>query len=131
MARFAINQTLVTREPRIVVDAGLRPGLHRFRLVVSDDAGNASRPAEVVVQVSALTRAGGFVPVRRAVAAARAAAPAATPTEAPATAPATARAAPALAPADRALAAAATPAPSRAAAAALSPPPKPFRSRPR
>lgn len=137
MARFAINQTLVTREPRIVVDAGLRPGLHRFRLVVSDDAGNASRPDEVVVQVSARTRAGGFVPVRRAVAAARAAAPAATPTEAPAAAPAatptTARAAPSTAPAaaDRALAPAATPAPSRAAAAAPSPPPKPFRSRPR
>lgn len=137
MARFAINQTLVTREPRIVVDAGLRPGLHRFRLVVSDDAGNASRPDEVVVQVSALTRAGGFVPVRRAGAAARAAAPAATPTEAPAAAPAatptTARAAPSTAPAaaDRALAPAATPAPSRAAAAAPSPPPKPFRSRPR
>lgn len=141
MARFVINQTQVTREPRVVVDAGLRPGLHRFRLVVSDDAGNASRPDEVVVQISALTPVGGFVPVRRAVAAARAAAPTATPTEAPAaapaeapaTAPATARAAPATAPAaaDLVLAPAATPAPSRAAAAAPSPPPQPFRSRPR
>ena len=111
MARFVINQTQVTREPRVVVDAGLRPGLHRFRLVVSDDSGNASRPDEVVVQISALTPVGGFVPVRRAVAAAArlAATPAAESPAVPA----------------------ATPAPSRAAAAAPSPPPKPFRSRPR
>lgn len=115
MARFVINQTQVTREPRVVVDAGLRPGLHRFRLVVSDDAGNASRPDEVVVQVSALTPVGGFVPVRRAVAAAArlAATPAATPAAASPAVPA------------------AAPAPSRAATAAPSPPPKPFRSRPR
>lgn len=107
MARFAINQTQVTREPSVVVDAGLRPGLHRFRLVVSDDAGNASRPDEVVVQVSALTPVGGFVPVRRAAAAAArlTATPAATPV--------------------------ATPAARRAATTAPSPPPKPFRSRPR
>ena len=123
MARFAINQTQVTREPRVVVDAGLRPGLHRFRLVVSDDSGNASRPDEVVVQISALTPVGGFVPVRRAVAAAArlAAAPAAAPAAASPAAPAAAF--PAVP--------AATPAPSRAAAAAPSPPPKPFRSRTR
>ena len=111
MARFVINQTQVTREPRVVVDAGLRPGLHRFRLVVSDDAGNASRPDEVVVQVSALTPVGGFVPVRRA--AAGAARLAVTPAAASPAVPA------------------AAPAPSRAATAAPSPPPKPFRSRPR
>ena len=85
MARFAINQTQVTREPRVVVDAGLRPGLHRFRLVVSDDSGNASRPDELVVQISALTPVGGFVPVRRAVAVAPAATPA--PSRAAAAAP--------------------------------------------
>ena len=131
MARFAINQTQVTREPRVVVDAGLRPGLHRFRLVVSDDSGNASRPDEVVVQISALTPVGGFVPVRRAVAVAArlAATPAATPAAASLATPA------AKSPAAPAAASpavpAATPAPSRAAAAAPSPPPKPFRSRPR
>jgi hypothetical protein len=120
MARFVLNQTLVTREPRIVVDAGLRPGLHRFRLVVSDDAGNASRPDELVVQVSALTPVGGFVPVRRAVAAAPAATPAAAPAATPAAAPA---ATPAAAPV-AARAASLAPSPP-------SPPPKPFRSRPR
>ena len=148
MARFAINQTLVTREPRVVVDAGLRPGLHRFRLVVTDDAGNDSRPDEVLVQVSALTRLGGFVPVRRAMAvavapaatraAAHAAPPAATTAATTAVTLAAAHAAP---PAEaqataRAATPAATPAPARAAparaaAAAPSPPPKPFRSRPR
>jgi hypothetical protein len=65
MASFAINQTLVTRESAIVVDAGLRPGLHRFRLVVSDDQGLSSRPDEVVVQISVITRQGGFMPVPR------------------------------------------------------------------
>ena len=131
MARFAINQTQVTREPRVVVDAGLRPGLHRFRLVVSDDSGNASRPDEVVVQISALTPVGGFLPVRRAVAAA--ARLAATPAAAPVAGPTATGAAPPATPPAAASAAVpvATPAPSRAAAAAPSPSPKPFRSRPR
>ena len=71
MARFEINQPQVTREPRILVDAGLRPGLHRFRLVVTDDQGLSSRPDEVVVQVSTLTSQGGFLPVRGAGAAPR------------------------------------------------------------
>lgn len=65
MARFVINQTLFTREPRIVVDAGLRPGLHRFRLVVTDDQGLKSRADELVVQVSTVNRLGGFAPVAR------------------------------------------------------------------
>ena len=137
MASFAINQTQVTREPRVVVDAGLRPGLHRFRLVVTDDAGKTSRPDEVVVQISALTAVGGFVPVRRAAGAGRLAV---TPSAAPAVAllpipagPTAARAAPSTAPpvAARAAPSAATPESSRAAAAAPSPSPKPFRSRPR
>lgn len=99
MARFEINQPLVTKEPRILVDAGLRPGLHRFRLVVTDDQGLSSRADEVVVQVSTLTPQGGFLPVRRptgaapaqpvarsaaiAIATATATAAAATPAEPP------------------------------------------------
>lgn len=66
MARFVIDQTVFTRESSIVVDAGLRPGLHRFRLVVTDDQGLDSRADEVVVQISSLTPVGGFVPVARA-----------------------------------------------------------------
>lgn len=65
MTRFAIGQTVLTTEPVIVVDAGLRPGLHRFRLVVTDDQGLNSQPDEVVVQISAITRQGGFMPVPR------------------------------------------------------------------
>jgi hypothetical protein len=56
MTRFAIGQTVVTKEPVISVDAGLAVGSHRFRLVVSDDSGLASKPVEVVVQVSPTTQ---------------------------------------------------------------------------
>jgi len=66
MPRFEVGQTLVTRESAIVVDAGLRPGLHRFRLVVTDDQGLSSKADEVVVQISAISRTGGFMPVPRA-----------------------------------------------------------------
>ena len=40
-------------DPTVVVEAtsGLRPGRHRFQLVVEDDAGNASEPAVVEVIV--------------------------------------------------------------------------------
>jgi hypothetical protein len=60
MTRFAINQTVATKVPVVVVDAGLAVGTHRFRLVVSDDSGLVSQPAEVLVQVSR-----GTVPVAR------------------------------------------------------------------
>jgi hypothetical protein len=36
----------------VTVDAGLRPGRHRFRLVVVDDSGNRSSPDELVVTVT-------------------------------------------------------------------------------
>lgn len=51
MAQFVVGQPITTEVPRIAVDAGLRPGAHRFRLVVVDSAGASSRPDEVVVQV--------------------------------------------------------------------------------
>ena len=53
MASFVIGQPLTTTEPRVVVDAGLKPGLHRFQLVVVDDGGQASKPDEAVVEVAA------------------------------------------------------------------------------
>jgi hypothetical protein len=52
MTQFVIGQPQTTEVPRIVVDAGLKPGLHRFRLVVVDNDGLASKPDEVVVQVA-------------------------------------------------------------------------------
>jgi hypothetical protein len=51
MARFAINEPIVTGEPTIVVDAGLPVGRHRFRLEVVDTAGQVSRPDEAIVEV--------------------------------------------------------------------------------
>lgn len=51
MARFVIGQPVTTDTPQVLVDAGLKAGRHRFQLVVVDGSGNASKPAEVVVQV--------------------------------------------------------------------------------
>jgi len=51
MTTFVIGQPVTTEVAVVTVDAGLKPGLHRFRLEVVDDAGLASRPAEAVVQV--------------------------------------------------------------------------------
>lgn len=56
MAEFAVNQPIKTEEPKIEVtiseNNALRPGRHRFRLVVADDTGNASQPDEVTVIVA-------------------------------------------------------------------------------
>lgn len=51
MAAFRPNVPVVTRAEFVRVDPGLPVGQHRFRLVVVDDQGNRSRPAEVVVSV--------------------------------------------------------------------------------
>lgn len=51
MTTFVVGKPVSTATPEVVVDAGLPIGTHRFRLVVVDGSGNASRPAEVVVQV--------------------------------------------------------------------------------
>lgn len=53
MARFVVGRPLTTREPAIVVDAGLAAGVHRFQLVVVNAAGAKSAPDEVLVQVRA------------------------------------------------------------------------------
>ena len=52
MASFVIGQPVTTAEPRVAVDPGLKPGLHRFRLEVVDDAGQVSKPDEALVQVT-------------------------------------------------------------------------------
>jgi len=52
MAQFAIGKALTTEVGGIEVDAGLKPGLHRFSLMVVNEAGLRSRVADqVVVQV--------------------------------------------------------------------------------
>jgi len=51
MAKFTVDKPVTTEVPEVVVDAGLKPGLHRFRLVVVDDTDRASAADEAVVQV--------------------------------------------------------------------------------
>lgn len=51
MAVFEPDRPVTTAEPRVVVDAGLPPGRHRFRLVVVNDRGIPSEPDEAVVTV--------------------------------------------------------------------------------
>lgn len=52
MAIFRIGEPVTTETAAVVVDAGLRVGFHRFRLVVVDDAGQTSQPDEALVQVN-------------------------------------------------------------------------------
>jgi hypothetical protein len=54
MAEFVVGTPVVTREPVVTVDAGLRPGRHLFRLVVVDNDGQESAPDERIVTVSRL-----------------------------------------------------------------------------
>lgn len=51
MVQFVIGQSVTTKVPQVTVDAGLKPGAHRFRLVVTDDQGLQSVADEFVVQV--------------------------------------------------------------------------------
>lgn len=51
MVAFVIGQSVTTKVPQVTVDAGLKPGAHRFRLVVTDEQGLQSRVDEIVVQV--------------------------------------------------------------------------------
>ena len=56
MAEFAINQDIVTDAPTVEVTIGannpIAIGRQRFRLIVTDDAGNTSRPDEVIVIIA-------------------------------------------------------------------------------
>lgn len=51
MPPFTAGQTLVTREPRIVVDPGLKVGEHTFQLIVVNDRGVESLPVETKVTI--------------------------------------------------------------------------------
>jgi hypothetical protein len=62
MARFAVRTPITTREPTIVVDAGLPIGRHRFRLEVIDAAGRRSAPDDAVVDVERIIIDPGRIP---------------------------------------------------------------------
>ena len=51
MAEFRRGQTHVTREERILVDPGLRPGRYVFRLVVVNERGEESAADERIVTI--------------------------------------------------------------------------------
>ena len=50
--KFVLNKPIETKEPTIVVDAGLAIGKHVFRLVVEDELGVQSQPTDAVVVVT-------------------------------------------------------------------------------
>jgi hypothetical protein len=62
MVAFRRGVTITTDTPTVVVDPGLPVGVHRFELVVTDAAGNVSRPTQIAVSISGLT--GPIGPVR-------------------------------------------------------------------
>jgi hypothetical protein len=51
MAPFRPGAEQITREPRIDVDAGIKPGTHVFRLIVVNDKGVESPPVEQTVTI--------------------------------------------------------------------------------
>jgi hypothetical protein len=59
MPKFKRRETIETRAPTIVVDAGLPAGRHRFELVVFDDTGHRSKPATAVVEIQSASRRDG------------------------------------------------------------------------
>lgn len=52
MAIFERGKPVSTEVPGVVVENGLKPGLHRFSLVVVDERGRESVPDVWVVEVS-------------------------------------------------------------------------------
>ena len=48
------SKTFLSREPILLVENKLEPGRHLFELVCVDDAGNASKPAQIIVTVMTL-----------------------------------------------------------------------------
>ena len=55
MARFVVNEPVITSQPEVVVDAGLPAGRHLFQLIVEDSSGNQSEPDVVQVRITQTT----------------------------------------------------------------------------
>lgn len=51
MARFTVGKPIVTKDPSIEVDPGLKPGTHRFQLEVVTGDGRVSKPDVTTVTV--------------------------------------------------------------------------------
>ena len=50
------GKPITVREPQLLVENKLRPGRYRFRLIVFDDGGLESDPAEMIVSVEDVVR---------------------------------------------------------------------------
>ncbi|MBL9035445.1 MAG: hypothetical protein JNN33_11820 [Rhodospirillaceae bacterium] len=53
MAILIPGRPYTQAQPRLMVENKLKPGLHRFRLTVTDESGNESAPDEIVMRVRA------------------------------------------------------------------------------
>ena len=49
--RVKVGETIVTREPFLLVDAGHPPGTYRFQLIVDDDDEQPSLPDELKIVI--------------------------------------------------------------------------------
>jgi hypothetical protein len=56
MPTLTPGKPVTVREPQLLVENRLRPGRYRFRLVVFDDGGLESDPAEMIVSVQDAVR---------------------------------------------------------------------------
>lgn len=63
MATFEPGKPVTSEKSTVTVDAGLKVGVHRFRLVVVDAGGNESKPDEVRVIVREQVIVGPVRPV--------------------------------------------------------------------
>jgi len=51
MAKFTRNEPVETKEPFVKVENPFEPGIYRFRLIVVNDQGKQSPPAEQEVRI--------------------------------------------------------------------------------
>lgn len=51
MPTLQLQKPFITTEPQIRIENSLRPGQHRFRLVVVDSNGTESDPADALVTI--------------------------------------------------------------------------------
>lgn len=56
MPTLTPGKPITVREPQLLIENKLRPGRYRFRLVVLDDSGLESDPAEMIVSVQDVVR---------------------------------------------------------------------------
>jgi len=51
MAKFELNKPVESTKPKVTVDAGLKPGVYVFRLVVEDQSQNKCKPDQITVRI--------------------------------------------------------------------------------